>query len=333
MAKESINVLTIDGGGIRGLLPAEILVYVENKLSELYGKETKLAEHFDYIAGTSTGGILTCLYTYPDKDGKPKYSAQDASDLYYNHGSNIFKKKLRWVLTFGGAFSYRYNAKYLETMFEKYFGRTRIKEAVVPFMITSVDTDGRGLYLFKSYKGKEESKHNKEYKIAARATSAAPSYFKPVQMFIDHEFETQELCLIDGGMGINNPSISSLIEIRKIFPNAKKVNMLSLGTGPDDTSYPYKKAKNWGVLSADKIFSVTLTSTSKAADYQVGKDYEDEPDKGIYLRLEPESDGASSKMDSASKKNLTALKKAGQKSAKEFKEDIDKFLELTVNKR
>ena len=60
--KKTVNVLSIDGGGIRGVLPAQILIYVEKKLSELYGKETKISDHFDYVAGTSTGGILASLY-------------------------------------------------------------------------------------------------------------------------------------------------------------------------------------------------------------------------------------------------------------------------------
>ena len=146
--KDVINILSIDGGGIRGVLPAEILIYVESKLSELYKKDIKLSDHFDYIAGTSTGGILGALYCFPDKDGKPKYSAQEASDLYMNHGGYIFKKQVRWALTFNGFFGPRYNPDNLEKLFLEYFGDKRIKESTSELMLTSIDTTQRDIYFF-----------------------------------------------------------------------------------------------------------------------------------------------------------------------------------------
>ena len=330
--KKAINILTIDGGGIRGLISSEIMIYIENKLSELYGKDIKLAEHFDYIAGTSTGGILTCLYVFPGDDGKPKYSAKDASNLYYEHGRDIFKKRFKWFYSLGGLFSYRYNEKFIEKLFKKYFSDKRIKESVVPFMLTSVDTNSRDLYLFKSYKAEKHPKHNKTYLKAARATSAASTYFKPVKMYIDHGKDIQEMSLIDGGFGINNPAISAYVEVKKLYPNAEKINILSLGTGPDESSHPYKKAKKWGIINgASKLFSLILTSMSDATDYQVSKIYENK-NIGTYLRIQPNAYDASTKMDDASKKNLGLLREAGQKSVIDFKDQIDEFLEKTINK-
>src|SRR5690606_26960734 len=70
-------ILSIDGGGIRGLIAARILVTLEAKLQARTGNpDTKLADYFDLIAGTSTGGILACVYLYPEGDtGRPRYSA------------------------------------------------------------------------------------------------------------------------------------------------------------------------------------------------------------------------------------------------------------------
>jgi len=328
--KKNINVLSIDGGGIRGVLPAEILVYVEEKLSEMYGKETKIADHFDYIAGTSTGGILTCLYCIPDKDGNPKYSAKDAANLYFNHGTKIFQKRVRWFLTLGGLITYRYSEKYIEMLFDKYFGDNKIKDSVKPFMVTSIDTDSRDLYLFKSYKAKKDLKHNKFFKIAARATSAAPSYFKPLQMFIESKNGIKELSLLDGGLAINNPAVSAVIEIPNIYKSFENINVLSIGTAPDERSYPYKKAKKWGIISgATKLFNLSLTSTSDATHYQMKELYDDHQVKGKYLRVQPNLYEADSKIDKATKKNIRLLREAGRKSVEDFKEQIDQFLEDT----
>ena len=91
-----MRILSIDGGGIRGIIPGQVLIALEQKLQQLSGDPNKrLADAFDLIAGTSTGGILTCLYLCPDQGTKrPKFSAAQAVDLYLQHGDNIFDVSL-----------------------------------------------------------------------------------------------------------------------------------------------------------------------------------------------------------------------------------------------
>jgi patatin-like phospholipase/acyl hydrolase len=89
--KKKVRILSIDGGGIRGIIPATIIKYAEEYLQKKrHG--TTIADHFDLIAGTSTGGILTGLYLTPDKENKnkAKFSAKDAYDFYVNYGYAIF---------------------------------------------------------------------------------------------------------------------------------------------------------------------------------------------------------------------------------------------------
>lgn len=317
--KKEINVLSLDGGGIRGVLTAEILVKIEKRLQEMHNdKDFRLSDHFDYIAGTSTGGILTCLYVFPNEDGRSKYSAEDAAELYTNHGGKIFKKTFRWYLSLGGLLFKRYGVKNMEKLFKKYFKDVKIKESVVPFMVTSIDIKNRNIYLFKSYK---EFRKENTFLSAARATSAASTYFKPLKL--------DDKCLIDGGFGINNPSISSVVECKKIFGKDVKINMLSIGTGPDERSYIYKKAKTWGVIAgANKMFNIVLTSMSDAANYQMTSLYDDNVD-GIYCRIMPNVYKAKHKMDDGSKKNLALLKEAGIKSYEENKDIIEDYLERT----
>src|SRR5438309_1904674 len=89
---KKIKILSIDGGGIRGIIPGVILTYLEKRLQVLTGTEQKIGDYFDLVACTSTGGILTCLYLMPGADGKAKYSAQDAVQLYLKEGQQIFSK-------------------------------------------------------------------------------------------------------------------------------------------------------------------------------------------------------------------------------------------------
>ena len=87
-----IRILSIDGGGIRGILPGQILVALEKKLAALTGNaDARIADHFDFIAGTSTGGILTCIYLCADDKGRPRFTSQQAVDLYLQQGNSIFK--------------------------------------------------------------------------------------------------------------------------------------------------------------------------------------------------------------------------------------------------
>jgi patatin-like phospholipase/acyl hydrolase len=78
------KVLSIDGGGIRGLIPAMVLAEIERRTGK------RIAEMFDLVAGTSTGGILALGVTKPGQDGKPEYSAKKLIDLYETEGGKIF---------------------------------------------------------------------------------------------------------------------------------------------------------------------------------------------------------------------------------------------------
>src|SRR3954464_5298965 len=84
----AMKVLSIDGGGIRGLIPALVLAEIERRT----GRAT--AELFDLIAGTSTGGILACGLTCPGEGGRPRHSAEELAELYRTEGPRIFDRSL-----------------------------------------------------------------------------------------------------------------------------------------------------------------------------------------------------------------------------------------------
>ena len=98
-----VRILSIDGGGIRGILPGTILTYIEEQLRNKTGNpDAKIGEYFDFIAGTSTGGILSLVYLCPDEQGNFKYGAKEALDIYLDQGDEIFDvslgKKLRSII-------------------------------------------------------------------------------------------------------------------------------------------------------------------------------------------------------------------------------------------
>lgn len=320
----SVNVLSIDGGGIRGVVSAEVLIYVEKKLQELTNSNIRLSDHFDLIVGTSTGGILTCIYTLPDSNGKPKYSSVDASNLYLEHGGKIFEKKLKHRLktVFGLIGGPRFSVDNMEKLFTEYFGETRISKSTTNIMLTSVNTMDNDLYLFKSYKAINDPLRDFKFRDSARSTSAAPVYFQPKKMMLGEV----EMSLVDGGMAINNPSISAYIEARKLYPSSK-INLLSVGTGRRVRPYLYKKVRNWGVVNwITKITNFMLVASAKGVEYQAKTLYETELD-GNYLRVEPIlRKDVDDEMSNASKKNIERLRLSGIESVELYKDRIDEFL-------
>ena len=103
-----LRILSIDGGGIMGIIPGQILIAVEKMIQDHTGNpNARLADFFDLIAGTSTGGILSCLYLIPDPADprKPRYSAAEAVNIYLERGDEIFDRSTWQIIKSAGGFS------------------------------------------------------------------------------------------------------------------------------------------------------------------------------------------------------------------------------------
>ncbi|XP_078157453.1 patatin-like protein 2 [Carex rostrata] len=90
----TVTVLSIDGGGIRGLIPATILVCLESQLQKIDGRPSaRLADYFDVITGTSTGGLIATMLTVPNKENRPLFTADEIVQFYVDKGPSIFHEK------------------------------------------------------------------------------------------------------------------------------------------------------------------------------------------------------------------------------------------------
>lgn len=329
---KNINVLTIDGGGIRGLMSAQIISYIEEKLQEKTSSDVKIGEYFDLIVGTSTGGILSCIYCFPDKNGRPLYSSQDAVDLYLKNGGFIFSNNFWYkVKTFFGLSKSKYDGKNLNKMIKSYIGGGKISESTTNMMITSVDPISNELFLFKSHKAKTDMNRNFTFEDAAISTSAAPIYLPPHKI--------GDKVLVDGGMSINNPSMSGYVEAIKMFPESKRVNILSIGTGTKINKFDYEDIKNWGIygwlinIGRDKgspLVDLILNASSNGTEYLTEKLYDKKLD-GYHLRIDPIiNENVEFSMDKADDKNLKEMSKSSRDTIEHYKKEIDEFIEKTL---
>lgn len=307
------RILSIDGGGIRGIIPGMFIVALEEKLKELTkNPDTHISEYFDFFAGTSTGGILTAILLFPsDEDpSKPKYSSKEALNLYLEHGESIFStSKWRLFLSKFGLLSEIYNEKILEEILFEYFGDTKLSQLIKPSLITAYNIELRKNHLFRQQKAlKHGGTRDFLLRDVCRATSAAPTYFSVAEIFsLSH---TRHV-LVDGGVFAHNPAISALIEVLKNFQtfNINDVHILSLGTGISKNSYNYEDfKKKWAISIGPALVDIMASSSSESNDYFITQLFKSVRKSGNYIRIEPQNlSSINPAMDAASKSNIQKI--------------------------
>ena len=333
--KKKVRILSIDGGGIRGILPGVILARLEQKLQEkTNNNELRLADKFDFVAGTSTGGILGLAYLIPDESGnKSKFTAQDAVNLYLDRGDEIFDITLGQKLkSLKGLIDEKYSADEIEEALMDNFGDTKLNELLKPCIITAYDIRNRNAFFFRQHKANVDI-NNFKVRDVARATSAAPTYFEVARVKNDLG---NPFPLVDGGVFANNPTLCAYSEVRTMniqgikFPSAKDMFLVSLGTGSIKKSYPYKAAKDWGQLEWIKpVIDIMMSGNSETVHYHLRQIFDtlSKKDKADYYRFEPGLGNANSEMDDASPENLKALEEAAISfiSKSEINEKLDEI--------
>src|SRR5215217_7485792 len=216
-----MRVLAIDGGGIRGLIPALVLTELERRAGR------RVFELFDLIAGTSTGGILACALCAPDP-----LPASELVALYEEEGPNIFDRSLfQRIKSADGLLDEKYDDAALDRALERFLGHKRLRDARPDLIVPAYDTALPGPYLFKTTKARAAPETDDfPLSLGARATSAAPTYFEPLQV--------GDRALLDGGVFAVNPAMSALAEVLNEV-DARDVVLLSLGTGEHTRKRPF----------------------------------------------------------------------------------------------
>lgn len=318
---KKILILSIDGGGIRGIIPGVVLSYIEDRLG---GKS--IGHYFDLIAGTSTGGILACAYL-------SGMSATQAVDLYIRHGREIFSKG---PLDFG-ILHPKYKSGPLEKHLHEAFGDRTIDTFIKPSLITCYETDKRQAVFFTSVDAKKDPAQNFRIKDVARATSAAPTYFQPVQI---QSVKGETFTCMDGGVFANNPALCTFAEARKINfaveigpdkpdkPKATDMIILSLGTGASKRPYTYKFLYDAGAIKLiSPLINILMSGSSETVAYILKQVFKTIPD---YYRIEFPLVDASGDIDNASVDNVERLRHAAYRYVDENKGLLDTIIQRLI---
>ena len=325
-----MRILSIDGGGIRGVLPGQILVSLEEKIQQKTGdSNARLGNYFDLVAGTSTGAILSAAYICPDQNNQPKFSAQEALDFYLEDGDEIFDVGLwRTIKSIGGLTDEKYSATELERVLYEAFGHTKLSELLKPTCFVSYDINRRRPTIFKQHTAIEK-KRDFLVRELLRASAAAPTFFEAARIYSLPPLR-QKYALIDGGVIANDPALCAYSEAITIEGDSSIDNMviLSLGTGKKLKRYTYHQVKDWGPLGwAKPTIDIALGGGPQMTEYYL-KQMASTAEGIQYFRLQPNLYGADTDMDNATPENLEMLRDAGIRNAEDFDEQIDRIAEL-----
>ena len=305
-----MRVLALDGGGIRGLIPALVLAEIERRTGRA------VRELVDLVAGTSTGAILACALTRPD----PLPAARIA-ELYVEEGPRIFDRSLlKRITSVDGYLDERYDDDGLRAVLERWLGSARLADADPALLITVYDLERRRAVLLRR-------DDDLSMVDAAHASSAAPTYFEPVR--------AGGATLVDGGVFAINPAALAYAEVdgnrvsrsdpRKLG-SPRDVTLLSLGTGSMTRPLPYDEVRGWGRLEwAAPIIDVVFDGSADAVDLQLSALLEDG-----YVRLQTPLVEASDDLDDASEANLAALTREAERLIAARDADIDRVCERLI---
>lgn len=351
------SILSIDGGGIRGIIPLKVLEYIEQ-----YTKK-KIHELFHVIGGTSTGGIIALGLVSKIPKEKRIYQAEELLKFYTTQEDvkRIFKRKGIWqpgneedidkdspleetrkadeLLGRPGGIEPSYESHSIEKYLQEKLGSDTKMSELQPkpdVSVFSYDIQNDCPYYFNSKKARENPIDDYCVWQAGRATSAAPTFF-PAAKFSS---EPNLPLFVDGGVYINNPALALLIQAKDLYPDEQNFLLVSLGTGSLKVSRAY--LENAGAIPwlagnlvnkhpAGALLEVMMKGASETIHRQLQELVSGNSNSGLkipslnrYERYQKELQ-ENIAMDDTSRKTITKLVKFGEALVNEKKNELNEL--------
>lgn len=237
MTEKTFKVLSIDGGGVRGILPARFLSLMEAKLG------LKIYDEFDLLVGTSTGSIIAAALAV-------KYDLAQLTEDYEKAAPRIFShQKCRKLISCRGKICSIYGSGYFRKFLCSKFGNTQLGDIDKPLILNATNASTGDVYVFKSrYQGevRKAGHYTRDADTpvhqAVLASCAAPTYFDPVNV--------GGMLVCDGGLWANNPALIGFVEAMTNFSKSpNNIKILSLGTGNAMRDFYRPRKWGWGMMT------------------------------------------------------------------------------------
>ncbi|KAL0314820.1 UNVERIFIED_CONTAM: Patatin-like protein 2 [Sesamum angustifolium] len=305
-----ITILSIDGGGIREIIPATVLEFLESQLQKLDGEDARLADYFDVIAGTSTDGLVTAMLAAPDKNDRPLLAAKDIKPFYLENAPKIFPQKRGLVGFLTGLVKSTIRPKYdgdcLHQIIKQNLGETRLHQTLTNIVVPTFDIKYLQPMIFSTYEAKQKQILDTRLSDICIGTSAAPTYL-PAYYFKnqDDQGNIREFNLVDGGVAAKIRELSvAKIPLLRVTKQILDANpdffpikptdfggflVISLGTGSPkvEKHYNAKKAAKWGALGwLIPITDVFAQASADMVDFHIAVVFQALHSEQNYLRIQ-----------------------------------------------
>lgn len=351
-----ITILSIDGGGVRGVIPSTILEELEACLQELDGSDARIVDYFDLIAGTSTGGLITAMLAAPSKENpkRPMFTCPEVTQLYKKFATRIFPRprgpfgKIRKNLK--SLTGPKYQPDDLDSLLLEYFDdNTWLRGMLTNVIIPAFDIKIQQPVFFSSARAQADPLENPPLRYVCRATSAAPTYFPPVSFTLIDQSQnvSREFNMIDGGVAVNNPTYVAITqaikEVRAGGMCSERVKyqgyddllVLSLGTGNEVSTFDSDEVAKWGAVKwmvhggETPLLDMVFNASSDMVDYNLNIVFETQDSSKNYLRITTDNlEGSAKSLDDSSQSNMDSL----VKTAKELLDENVKERDFSTGK-
>lgn len=305
---KTVRILSLDGGGVRGISEARFLQHLEVSLG------VPISSAFHLIGGTSAGGILSTFLTTPTEPGstQPKYSAGELVQILQQRSADMFVQ--RHISIFGW-FGPKYRTDSFRSVLSEYLGHATVDEAITPTAVVTYDMVRQNLKTITSWDKKEIFT-----KVTAiNATAAATSYFEPCHATpVNNARKSYDLT--DGGTGANNPILCLITKAMELYPDADSFEIISIGSGKADKPLFFEDMKGAGLMQwgphLTRMFMAGETSKddtflSEAFLPRTDADgVEHSAFKGNYSRWSPLLSPQNTRLDNTDPENLREIVQA-----------------------
>lgn len=312
--QEYIRILSIDGGGIRGILPIYVLKYLEET------SKKPIPELFDLIVGTSTGAIASAVLTASKDSKKPLFSTKDLLDFYNKDGRKIFYNP--WyhrVLTLNGLIGTKYMTSSRYDVFKQYLNGIYLDQLLNNVVIPTYDITHEKPMLFFNWKTTRGNDANYPLTDLIMSATSPPGLF-PSVVFGP---KSRQMTLADGAVYANNPELIAVLTAMSLYPN-KKYILVSLGTGYLKQTLLTKKVIDWGLFQWSKnILPLFVGSSMEINDYLLKELFPFPLDLYHFNVKLPQIMMA---LDNVSSSNIEKLNQKGEEMVADKKEELDNLI-------
>ena len=321
----TFKILSLDGGGIRGVISERIIQEIEQQIQKLKGQS--LNEYFDLISGTSTGALTTAALAVGMNTNQIMNIYKHETQEIFPYRSRLCPERLPLIAKCGIS-APKFSNEGLINVIKRYLIKNNIpikmKDVVKPYILMvayNMSTEEPTFFVNKDCQDSLWYSDIPLWEICV-CSASAPTYFPPYEL----KDKGESYAYVDGGVAANNPTLAAVSHAIKLGYKLEEISVISIGTGKNTKTYKFTEIVDWGLADwAIPLFSVILNAQGKT-DNLLSEQILGFYNTSIYLRLQFNLNKISNSFDDARPENIRKLIEAAESFL-----DYDKVNYIKIN--